>query len=295
MPSFEHEIVVTMLREHPEALLELLRLSQGLDHHGAIERVASPENLTELQPAERRADVVLVVRDTGEDVARVGLVVEVQLQVDARKRFAWPAYVAVARARLGCPVNLVVVTLDEVTAAWCAVPIVLDEHGSMLRPVVIGPGEVTASRVEPMRRHPELGVLGVLAHRDEPIALELARAAIAGCAHLDDETRSLYTDVVFAFLNVAARRALEAEMSHESFETQSEFLRERWARAMAQGREEGRAEALATSVLKVLQARGLQVSDDQRATLLACTDAPTLEAWLERAVTVGGVDQLFVG
>lgn len=78
-------------------------------------------------------------------------------------------------------------------------------------------------------------------------------------------------------------------MSHESFETSREFLRERWARAVAQGR----AEALATSVLEVLEARGLPVSDDQRATLLACTDPTTLEAWLERAVTVPGVDELF--
>jgi hypothetical protein len=38
-----------------------------------------------------------------------GIVVEVQLSEDTRKRFVWPAYVANLRARFECPVSLLVV------------------------------------------------------------------------------------------------------------------------------------------------------------------------------------------
>ncbi|MEZ4379707.1 MAG: hypothetical protein R3A79_00045 [Nannocystaceae bacterium] len=39
--------------------------------------------------------------------------------IDPRKRFSWPLYVAGPRARLGCPVVLVVLTLDHEVARWC--------------------------------------------------------------------------------------------------------------------------------------------------------------------------------
>jgi Uma2 family endonuclease len=47
-------------------------------------------------------------------------------------------------------------------------------------------------------------------------------------------------------------------------------------------REEGRANAL----LAVLSARGLEVSDDERARILACRDGAVLDAWIRRAATV---------
>lgn len=294
MPSFEHELLVAIVREHPEAVLALLRSAYGVEHRGEIEVIASPENLTELQSTERRADAVLVLREPGQSQPRVAIVVEVQLRVDARKRFGWPVYVSVARARLGCPVNLVVIALDAATASWCATPIELDDHGSTLRPRVIGPTQVPPFDVVTTRRYPELGVLSLLAHRDEPIALDLGRALLSVCPELDDERRKLYTDIVFAFANAAARRALEIEMSLENYEVESEFLRDLQARAAAQGQAKGHLGGLASAVLKVIEARGLPLTDDQRATVLACTDPDALEIWLQRAITANRIDELFV-
>jgi hypothetical protein len=62
--------------------------------------------LTEIQPAEYRADVVVVLFD--HDIPVRMIVVEVQLAVDPRKRFRWPAYVTVSRAIHGCPAGLMV-------------------------------------------------------------------------------------------------------------------------------------------------------------------------------------------
>jgi hypothetical protein len=43
----------------------------------------------------------------------LGIVIEVQLQRDDRKRFTWPVYVAGLRARLECPACLLVVTPSD--------------------------------------------------------------------------------------------------------------------------------------------------------------------------------------
>jgi hypothetical protein len=56
-------------------------------------RLASVD-LTEIKPAEYRADVLVVLLD-GDIPVRV-IIVEVQLAVDPRKRRSWPAYVSVA-------------------------------------------------------------------------------------------------------------------------------------------------------------------------------------------------------
>ena len=67
-----------------------------------------------------RADLVVSLLD-GAPV--LGIVIEIQLSPDERKRFAWPAYVVQLRSRLELPVCLLVVTADEATARWAVKPI----------------------------------------------------------------------------------------------------------------------------------------------------------------------------
>jgi hypothetical protein len=64
-----------------------------------------------------------------------------------------------------------------------------------------------------------------------------------------------------------------------------------------QGREEGLEQGLVAgergTVLMVLKARNLQVSDSQRTSINACDDLATLKEWAEAALTVATVDDLF--
>jgi len=69
----------------------------------------------------------------------------------------------------------------------------------------------------------------------------------------------------------------------------SEFARKH----RGEGRVEGRVEGCAASILLVLDARGLQVSDAEHQRIASCTDQATLEAWVRRAVTVQATSQLF--
>jgi hypothetical protein len=74
--------------------------------------------------------------------------------------------------------------------------------------------------------------------------------------------------------------------AEEAFMTGAQILRE-------EGRQQGRSEGKAQAVLAVLEARGLRVSDEQRARVLGCTDLDELERWVRKAVTVKTAGALF--
>jgi len=140
MPSLRHESRLLLFRNQPALAAELIRDALHVNvPHFTEARVVSAD-LTEIQPAEYRADLVIQLVD-GASV--FGIVVEVQLSVDERKRFTWPAYVANLRARLECPVCLLVVTADDAVARWAAQPV---EMGGQypFAPYVLGPSGVPA-------------------------------------------------------------------------------------------------------------------------------------------------------
>ncbi|WP_437574217.1 hypothetical protein [Sorangium sp. So ce887] len=67
--------------------------------HASVAVVES--SLDQLLPVEFRADLVLELRDEN-DALVLAIVIEVQRDVDPDKKFSWPAYVAVVRARKRC-------------------------------------------------------------------------------------------------------------------------------------------------------------------------------------------------
>jgi hypothetical protein len=161
MPSQLHEVLLQLFRNRPALAPELLRdaLHQELPTYGEI-RIDSAD-LTEVQPAEYRADLVVLLL---EGLPVFGIVVEVQLSPDERKQYVWPAYVAGLRARIRCPVCLLVITADDACARWAAKPIALG-GSSCLVPWVIGPSGVPEITEEAVAQaNPELAVLSAMAH-----------------------------------------------------------------------------------------------------------------------------------
>lgn len=69
----------------------------------------------------------------------------------------------------------------------------------------------------------------------------------------------------------------------------SDFARRHYERGWAEGWVEGVAEAM----LALLSARGIDVPERARVQITECTDLAQLEAWLQRAVTIASVDELF--
>ncbi len=281
MPSMAHEVLVDLFRNRPSLAAEILVEILGIALPVYTEARLASVDLTETQPAEYRAAVVVELLRDGVPV-RV-IIVEVQLTVSPRKRFSLPAYVTVARANHGCPADLLVIAPDPVVASWCAEPIEIGPPGFVLTPPVLRRDEIprVTDPAEAVRR-PELGVLSAMAHGESEHGATIAAAVLPAVEGLGDERARFYGDLVYNSLNEAARRALEAMM--KGYEYQSDFARKYYGL--------GRDETRARDVLTVLRVRGIAVPDVERERILAQKDAERLERWLEKAAVASSLGEV---
>jgi hypothetical protein len=97
---------------------------------------------------------------------------------------------------------------------------------------------------------------------------------------------------VFATLNDAARNALEKLMSSGAYKLQYPEAAERFVNFVAKMRNEGKVEAEASVLLRILGSRGLEISEDDRNRILACTDLTTLDRWIDRAMNATTVAEI---
>ena len=245
MPSYLHELILLLFRNRLDSAAQLLReLDVELPEHDEVR--AESSDLSDLRPAEYRADLVLFLLHQTRKV--LGVIVEVQLGTDGDKPYAWPAYIANLRARHRCAVCLLVVTVEESVARWARRPIDLGP-GSQCRPWVLGPSN--APRVTELHEahgNLELAVLSAIEHGqnvDIQLAKRIASAAIAASAAIDDERSRLYIDGILISLAENAPKAVEVTMVVKNalgFEYQSDFARHYVAQGLAEGRAEGRTE-----------------------------------------------------
>jgi hypothetical protein len=182
---------------------------------------------------------------------------------------------------------VLVVTPDTATARWAAEAVDVG-GGFVWKPFVVGPDGVPVI-TDPAQaaREPQLAVLSVMAHgRDEDVgtAVAVASAAAAGIATLPEPLRMLCLALIESSLGEAARK------SFEMLPQGQQFFSETMRKSFAQGEAKGEAKA----VLRVLERRGLAISTEQRERILTCSDTPTLEGWLDKAVTATKTDELFV-
>jgi predicted transposase YdaD len=65
------------------------------------------------------------------------------------------------------------------------------------------------------------------------------------------------------------------------------------AEGEARGKAEGEAKGKAEAVLKLLDARRLAPSQEQRQQVTSCTDTAQLDLWFDRAITAGTAAEVF--
>ena len=278
MPSIAHEVLVDLLERRPSLAAELLTEALGLALPRYTEACVSSADLTRIQPAEYRADLVVVLLDD-EAPAQV-LVIEVQLGMDPRKRFTWPEYITGARAKYRCPVSLLVVAPDPDVAAWCAEPIETGVPGFVLRPSVLGREAVpVVTNPDEAARRPELGVLSAMAHGEGEQAAAIAAAVLPVVRGRNDERARLYGDLVLGSLNEAARRALEEMMKGSMFS--DEGIAERF---MSIGHDKGMAAGERAMLLRLLRGRFGELPATAVARLEGA-DVGLLERWGDRVLS----------
>ncbi|MGV9781287.1 hypothetical protein [Nocardia farcinica] len=249
------------------------------------------ERAAVLAPTEYYADAVLAFRRGGDTVLAV--VVEIQLRRDGDKLWSWPVYTASLRARLRCPVLLLVICPDPRTATWAAQPLHFGYRNppTTLAPLVLDPSSVPVVTDPDLAAElPELAVLSAVAHPDHPDHTEIWRALAIGLRTLGADPALRYHDFILTMLPRAVRPAWEAFMSTglRDYNFTSDFARKYFAEGEAQGEAIGEAK----SVLTVLDARGITVSDQVRETILSCRDLDQLQKWLRRALEVGRAEEL---
>jgi hypothetical protein len=228
--------------------------------------------------------------------------VEAQLGEDGDKLYSWPVYAAVMRARRRCPAYVLAVAPDEATARWASQPIAVSPGAGTWHALVLGPREVPhVERPEYAREHPELTVMSALMHANGDVHGEaVVRAIPAALGALDLESGRLYLLTLRQVLRPALRALLEALMIEKTPFGELEvpewlYKAEQAARqkGLDEGVEKGVERGLAQSILTVLSARGLTLSDAEREKVLACSDPKKLQRWLRRSVTARTVAAVF--
>lgn len=270
MPSQLHEAILELFRNRPSLAPELLRNALHVELPEFTEARIESADLTQVQPTEYRADLVVHLV-AGRPV--LGIVVEVQLQPDERKGYVWPAYAATLRARLECPVVLLVVSASDATARWAARSIELG-GGNQFKALALGPSGVpVVTDEEAARADPELAVLSAMAHgqgADIRQAALIAAAAQSAVRGLAEERGDLYYDLIHHALSEAARRALQS-MAIPNYQYQSEFAKHYFAQGKVEGRVEGKTEGRVELLSRLLASRFGPLPEPVQARLGQCS------------------------
>ena len=295
MPSLMHEALIALFRNRPSLAPELLEIALNASVPPFDEATTESAELNQVTPTEYRADLVVLLHQ-GRPV--LAIVVEVQLERDSDKRWVWPAYLSTLRERLRCPACLLVVCPDQAVARWCSRPIAVGPGGFELRPFVLGPEAVpVVTEQQVASEAPELAVLSAMAHGQSERGFDVGKAALEAVKTLDEDRLLFYNDLVVAALSEAAHRSLEALMRPEGYEYQSDFARKYFGKGKAEGKAEGeakgKAEGLTKSLMTFLTARGFEVSEEIRDTIVSCRDLDQLDEWIRRAATATSLDQVF--
>ncbi len=199
------------------------------------------------------------------------------------------SYHVAAEQRHACMAVVLVVAPSARVARWARRPHAVGPRGSFA-PLAIGPDEIPLiADLGEGERSAELAVLSLLAHRRHADRSAL-RAATAALVATGGVRASLYFDLLHATFGQALTRAVEDLMMNG--EPLSEWARAHYWQGKTEGKAEGEAAGKAKSVLTVLSARGLALSEKEQRCILACTDHERLDRWVARSVTARTVEEL---
>lgn len=299
MPTLEHNGIVEMFRENPELAPHYMAtlFHVAVPPHSSVAVVES--SLDQLVPVEFRADLVLELRDA-DGAFVLAIVLEVQRDEDPEKKYSWPVYVAVVRARKRCATAVLVVATDMAVAAWAAEDIDLGLGLGHVKPLVLGP-KVVPEITDPTtaEREVELAVLAAVAHGNGPNGMAVVQAAVHALGRLDLDHAAVYFQIIYDALREPMRRALEAlvmERQSQGKATFPPFAQKIFERGISEGFRDGELKGFHDGELKgelkgkrelllrLLERAGIALSNDQRDRILACEDSATLDRWAENVL-----------
>jgi hypothetical protein len=250
-------------------------------------RLASPD-LSEADPGVCRADGAILFGKEKEE--KFGVIVETQRGEDTDKLYAWLEYIANFRAREKCPACLVVICPTRKVANWARKDIRTGHPGLTLTPLVIHEGNTPViTDVGLARENIGLAVISTITKSEHPKFPAIADAVAQALDGIDPDIAWRYARYINLSLVGDAQQEWDGRMAMRTYPYQGEYAES----LLSAGRAEGEARGEAKSVLKLLEGRGIAVSEEVRERVLGCQDPVLLDAWLLRAIQVESADELF--
>ena len=222
----------------------------------------------------------------------LAVVLEVQREIDARKKYSWPVYVAVARAERECPTMVLVVAPDGDVATWATENIDLGLGLGVVQPLVLGPATVPeVTDPAEAENELELTILSAMTHGNGPKGLAIVEAALNALGRLDREHAAVYFQLIWDALREPMQRALEALVMQRQTEGEVKYpafaqriFEQGELKGETRGRLEGRLEGKRDALLRLLAHARIALTEDELARIRACTDAALLDRWVENVL-----------
>jgi hypothetical protein len=295
VPSVRHEAPLELIRQCPPVAAELFRAVTGNDEARLrpenVKVDLGPTDLSDVVPVTFLADSVVVVSNAATGEPLVAIIVEPQGRDEPTKKFSWPVYVAVVRRVLRCQYAfLLVVCPDPVEAAKCREVIRTGHPGFDLAPAVIDAGNTPGTGDASPYLTLFAACMGAIDITGEVGARHVLSAINdTGAADAD---RNRLTAIIMNLASDAARQTLEALMSTIDWTTHP-FIESFKKEGIEEGRQTGLAESKAEDILKLIDARGIEVTKEQRGQVTASAGLAKLDAWFDRALTATTAEDIF--
>ncbi|WP_369633544.1 hypothetical protein [Nocardia sp. JMUB6875] len=294
MVSSKHEAMHRLFQSHPE-VFERAFTALNLPFPKPLSVALLPNDLTEIEPLERRVDTLLRV-DT--DEGPFLLLVEAQGRDDKRKPSSWAYYLAHVYAKYDLHPVLLVVCQDTATASWAAGPLRIGPRqwtSLVVHPLVLGPHNVAPlTDVGDAVNDIPLTTLSAITHANDANIGDILKTLATALQKIDEDDALIFAELTELGLGKSPagnlwRQLMTVDLSFFRSET-SQRLR---AQGRNEGLAEGRTEGLAQAVLHTLERRGIAVSGDARTRIMSCAEPERLLNWLDVATTAAEVDELF--
>jgi hypothetical protein len=250
------------VRQHPEIAVDLVRGTAGIPLPEQAAVSLAPTDMSAVVPVQYLADIVVLISDVGTGKPVLAVIIEPQLRDSETKRFSWPVYVTTARQliRTGHPgFDLAPIVIDA------ANPPGRDGGGPFLTVFAASMGGIDMAT--------EHGARMVL---DAMASIEVS-----------DADRLRVAAIIMSLASDAARQTLEAIMQTSDYE--KTFVERIYDQGEAEGEVKGETKAL----LKLLDKRGLTLTDEQREKIGDCTETAQLDLWFDRAITASSTAEVF--
>lgn len=293
-----HEAPLELIRQHPRLAIDLVQAMTSVSVPTDARARLGPTDANSVVPAQFTADSVVIVDDPGTGKPELIIVIEPQGREDKTKIYAWPAYLANLREAVQCPrAVLIVVCPDSHEAERCRKVISMGHPGWDLWPIVIDPAHAPSDQGAGPYLLLFLACLPALDMESEAGAarvLEAIRETGASTAQ-----RKRLATIILERASQAAQRHLEelmatAEYKNDFIESYVQVgIEQGIAKGIEKGIQRGAVADAAEKLLRVLDVRGLDPTDAQRALVADSGDLSRLNRWFDRAITAKTAADVF--